>query len=49
MQGEHRALQEPRAVRIIKPEEMPYGMTLKVRKLELRDRFADLFSEGVSS
>jgi acyl-CoA synthetase (AMP-forming)/AMP-acid ligase II len=34
----------PRAVRIIKPEEMPYGMTLKVRKLELRDRFADLFA-----
>jgi len=34
----------PRAVRIIKPEEMPYGMTLKVRKLELRDRFADLFT-----
>ncbi len=36
----------PRAVRIIKPEEMPYGMTLKVRKLELRDRFADLFRGG---
>jgi fatty-acyl-CoA synthase len=34
----------PRAVRIIAPEEMPYGMTLKVRKLELRDRFADLFT-----
>ena len=38
------AYKSPRAVRIIKPEEMPYGMTLKVRKLELRDRFADLFS-----
>ncbi len=34
----------PRAVRIIPPEEMPYGATLKVRKLELRRRFADLFS-----
>jgi long-chain acyl-CoA synthetase len=39
----------PRAVRIISPEEMPYGMTLKVRKLELRDRFADLFTEGADS
>lgn len=35
----------PRAVRIIPPEEMPYGATLKVRKLELRRRFADLFQE----
>ncbi len=34
----------PRAVRIIAPEEMPYGMTLKVRKLELRSRFGDLFA-----
>jgi long-chain acyl-CoA synthetase len=33
----------PRAVRILAPEELPYGMTLKVRKLELRERFADLF------
>jgi long-chain acyl-CoA synthetase len=33
----------PRAIRIVRPEEMPYGMTLKVRKLELRDRFSDLF------
>jgi long-chain acyl-CoA synthetase len=33
----------PRAIRIVNPEEMPYGMTLKVRKLELRDRFSDLF------
>lgn len=38
----------PRAVRIIAPEEMPYGMTLKVRKLELRQRFEDLFTgEGL--
>ncbi len=36
----------PRAVRIIAPEEMPYGMTLKVRKLELRKRFDDLFTEA---
>jgi long-chain acyl-CoA synthetase len=35
----------PRAVRIVRPEEMPYGMTLKVRKLELRNRFAGLFSD----
>jgi long-chain acyl-CoA synthetase len=35
----------PRAVRIVAPEEMPYGMTLKVRKLELRRRFGDLFAE----
>jgi len=34
----------PRAVRIIPPEEMPYGATLKVRKLELRRRFADIFN-----
>ena len=34
----------PRAVRIIPPGEMPYGMTLKVRKLELRRRFEDLFA-----
>ena len=34
----------PRAVRIIRTEEMPYGMTLKVRKLELRERFEDLFA-----
>lgn len=33
----------PRAVRIIPPEEMPYGATLKIRKLELRRRFSDLF------
>ncbi len=33
----------PRAIRIVSQEEMPYGMTLKVRKLELRDRYADLF------
>ncbi len=38
----------PRAIRIVKPEEMPYGMTLKVRKLELRDRFSDIFmGEGL--
>ncbi len=36
----------PRAVRILSPEEMPYGMTLKVRKLELRERFADMFTGG---
>lgn len=35
---------KPRAVRIISQEEMPYGMTLKIRKLELRERFADLFA-----
>jgi len=35
---------KPRAVRIVDPEEMPYGMTLKIRKLELRERFADLFA-----
>ncbi len=34
----------PRAIRIVQPEEMPYGMTLKVRKLELRDRFSDIFT-----
>jgi long-chain acyl-CoA synthetase len=34
----------PRAVRILSPEEMPYGNTLKVRKLELRDRFSDIFA-----
>ena len=34
----------PRAVRIVPPEEMPYGMTLKVRKLELRERFKDIFA-----
>ena len=40
----------PRAVRIVKPEEMPYGMTLKVRKLELRDRFSDIFmGEGLGN
>ena len=33
----------PRAIRIVPAEEMPYGMTLKVRKLELRDRYADIF------
>ncbi len=33
----------PRVVKILPPEEMPYGMTLKVRKLELRERFSDLF------
>ena len=38
----------PRAIRIVSPEEMPYGMTLKVRKRELRDRFSDIFtSESV--
>ncbi|MGQ9758364.1 MAG: class I adenylate-forming enzyme family protein [Actinomycetota bacterium] len=36
----------PRVVRIIQPEEMPYGATLKVRKLELRRRFADLYTEN---
>ncbi len=39
---------KPRAVRIIDLGEMPYGMTLKIRKLELRERFSDLFTEGVS-
>ncbi|MDI6831595.1 MAG: AMP-binding protein [Actinomycetota bacterium] len=39
----------PRAVRIIAPEEMPYGMTLKVRKLELRRRFGDLFACAAGS
>ena len=35
---------KPRAVRIVDPEDMPYGMTLKIRKLELRERFSDLFT-----
>jgi acyl-CoA synthetase (AMP-forming)/AMP-acid ligase II len=35
----------PRVVRIVSPEEMPYGMTLKVRKLELRKRFGDIYSQ----
>lgn len=33
----------PRHVRIIPWEEMPYGMTLKIMKKDLRDRFADEF------
>lgn len=33
----------PRAIRVIPPEEMPYSMTLKVRKLELGRRFGDIF------
>ncbi len=33
----------PRAVRILRPEDMPYGNTLKVLKRELRDRYADIF------
>jgi long-chain acyl-CoA synthetase len=40
---------KPRAVRIINPEEMPYGMTLKIRKLELRERFSDLFTAGIKN
>jgi long-chain acyl-CoA synthetase len=38
----------PRAVRIVSPEEMPYGMTLKVRKLELRKRFGDIYMQEES-
>jgi acyl-CoA synthetase (AMP-forming)/AMP-acid ligase II len=33
----------PRHVRIVPWEEMPYGMTLKIMKRELRDRFVDEF------
>jgi len=33
----------PRHVRVIPWEEMPYGMTLKIMKRELRDRFVDEF------
>jgi len=33
----------PRAIRILQPEEMPYGNTLKVLKRELRDRYSDIF------
>jgi acyl-CoA synthetase (AMP-forming)/AMP-acid ligase II len=34
----------PRIVRIIPLEEMPYGMTLKIMKKDLRDRFADVLA-----
>ena len=38
----------PRAVRIVSPEEMPCRMTLKVRKLELRKRFGDIYTQEES-
>jgi long-chain acyl-CoA synthetase len=42
------AYKAPKAVRILKPEDMPYGNTLKVLKRELRDRYADIF-EGADN
>ncbi len=38
------AYKAPKAVRIFKPEDMPYGNTLKVLKRDLRDRYADIFA-----
>ncbi|MFH1150863.1 MAG: AMP-binding protein [Actinomycetota bacterium] len=35
----------PRIVKIIPLSEMPYGMTLKIMKKDLRDRFADILND----
>ncbi len=42
------AYKAPKAIRVLRPEDMPYGNTLKVLKRELRDRYADIF-EGATN